>query len=87
MDDLKSTPADRSGDGQQGERQARTFRKDGYNGDLRGMPVDIEPVPRDAAGAAIDIRSDTMPDDGIVVVHDDDDEILDAEKADAEKAP
>ena len=69
------------------ERQEKTFRKDGYNANLRGMPVDIEPVPRDAAGAAIDIRSDTMPDDGIVVVHDDDDEILDAEKADADKAP
>ena len=69
------------------ERQEKTFRKSGYNADLRGIPVDIEPVPRDAAGAAIDIRSDAMPDDGIVVVHDDDDEILDAEKAGADKAP
>jgi hypothetical protein len=54
------------------------FRKDGYNANI-DMPIDIEPVPKDAPGAALDIRND-MPGDGIVEIHDDDDEILDSEK-------
>lgn len=55
------------------------FRKDGYNADIH-MPVDIEPVPRDAVGAALDIRKD-LPESGVVEIHDADDEILDGEKA------
>jgi hypothetical protein len=54
------------------------FRKEGYNDNIR-LPVDIEPVPKDAAGAALDIRSD-LPGSGVVEIHDDDDNILDAEK-------
>jgi hypothetical protein len=53
------------------------FKKDGYNDNL-DMPVDIEPVPKDAPGAAIDIRD--MPDDGVVEIHDDDNDILDREQ-------
>lgn len=54
------------------------FRKPGYNDNI-ALPVDIEPVAKDAAGAALDIRSD-LPGSGVVEIHDDDDEILDAEK-------
>lgn len=53
------------------------FWQKGYNAAI-DMPVDIEPAPKDAAGAALDVRN--MPADGIVEVHDDDDDILAAEK-------
>ena len=44
-----------------------------------GASLCSEPVAKDAAGAALDIRSD-LPGSGVVEIHDDDDEILDAEK-------
>lgn len=61
------------------EIQGQTFLKQGYNADL-SMPVDIEPVPRDAPGAGLDVRSNAMPEDGVVIVHDDDNDILETEK-------
>ncbi len=53
------------------------FQKSGYNAAI-DMPVDIEPVPKDAAGAALDVRN--MPDSGVVEIHDDDEDILAREK-------
>ena len=52
------------------------FRQGGYNEGI-DMPVDIEPVPKDAPGAALDVRD--MPDNGVVEIHDDDQDILDQE--------
>lgn len=53
------------------------LRQGGYNAGI-DMPVDIEPVPKDAADAALDVRN--MPDNGAVEIHDDDEDILDREK-------
>jgi len=50
------------------------FKKEGYNSGMRGMPIDIEPVPDDRMGAAIDVRR--MPDKGVVEVHEDEDDVV-----------
>lgn len=61
-----------------------TFEQEGYNTAI-DMPLDVEPLPKDAPGAAIDVRD--MPQDGVVVIHDDDDEILDADRDVPPQAP
>jgi len=57
-------------------KEREHFEKEGYNSNMRGMPIDIEPVPEpeDRMGAAIDVRK--MPDNGVVEVHKDDDDVI-----------
>lgn len=71
MDDVrdKTDRAERTRNGR--------FEQDGYNSAI-DLPVDIEPVLKDAPGAAIDIRE--MPQDGVVEIHDDDNDVLDEER-------
>ena len=60
------------------ERQTRDgFRKDGYNAGI-DVPVAVEPVAKSRPGQALDVR--TLKADGVVEIHDDDDEVLDAER-------
>lgn len=44
------------------------------------MPTGIDDTPRLYSGAALDIDSREMPDDGVVAVHDTDEDLLDAER-------
>ena len=50
------------------------FKKEGYNSDLRGQPIDIEPTPQDRMGARQDVRN--MLDHGVVEVHEDEDDVV-----------
>lgn len=54
------------------------FKKEGYNSGLRNQPIDIEPTPNDRMGAGQDVRF--MPDDGVVELDEDDDEVLDEDE-------
>jgi hypothetical protein len=53
------------------------LKKDHYNAGI-DMPVSIEPVPKSRPGNALDVR--TLTGDGVVEIHDDDDEALDEER-------
>lgn len=71
MDDLR----DRT---ERAERTRKgTFEQEGYNSAI-DLPVDIEPVAKDAPGAALDVRD--MPQDGVVDIHDNDEDILDEDR-------
>jgi hypothetical protein len=60
------------------------FKKDGYNAGVT-TPVSVEPIPKSRMGQAHDVR--TMKGDGVVEVHDDDDEILDKDRKPDESVP
>jgi hypothetical protein len=61
-----------------GERLTGTgLNKDGYNAGI-DKPVAIEPVEKSRKGNALDVR--TMTGDGVIEIHDDDDETLDKER-------
>jgi hypothetical protein len=51
------------------------------------MPVGLDTTPRRGSGASVDIDSAEMPDDGVIEVHDDDDDILDASREGSDPAP
>jgi hypothetical protein len=49
--------------------------------DSENAPVGIDATPKRESGAGVDINSADMPDNGILEVHDDDDDILDQDKS------
>jgi len=53
------------------------LKKDRYNAGI-DKPVSIEPVEKSRKGNALDVR--TLTGDGVVEIHDDDDETLDEER-------
>ncbi len=53
------------------------LKKDRYNAAI-DAPVSIEPVEKSRKGNALDVR--TLTGDGVVEIHDDDDETLDEER-------
>jgi hypothetical protein len=53
------------------------LKKDGYNAGI-DKPVSTEPVEKSGKGNALDVR--TLIGDGVVEIHDDDDEALDEER-------
>jgi len=65
-------------DDREGERFTdEGLKKDHYNAGI-DMPVSIEPVEKSRKGNALDVR--TLTGDGVVEIHDDDDEALDEER-------
>ncbi len=60
------------------------LKKDHYNAGL-DKPVSIEPVAKSRHGNRLDVR--TMTGDGVVEIHDDDDETLDEERKNDAGAP
>lgn len=66
------------GDDTSKERQTPDgLKKDGYNAGI-DIPVSVEPVAKSRLGQAHDVR--TLTGDGVVEIHDDDDEMLDEER-------
>lgn len=56
------------------------LKKDHYNAGL-DKPVSVEPVPKSRHGNRLDVR--TMTGDGVIEIHDDDDEALEEERRNA----
>ncbi|WP_443750222.1 hypothetical protein [Asticcacaulis solisilvae] len=71
--------------GETKERQTPDgLKKDGYNAGIE-IPVSVEPLPKSRMGQAVDVR--TLKGEGVVDVHDDDDEILDQDRSKAPGKP
>lgn len=60
------------------------LKKDGYNSGI-DKPVSVEPVEKSRKGNALDVR--TLTGDGVVEIHDDDDETLEEERRNDNSKP
>ncbi len=60
------------------------LKRDGYNAGI-DIPVSVEPLAKSRMGQALDVRA--LTGEGVVEVHDDDDEMLDEDRRNAARAP